>query len=412
MKKSIVRTAVCLFGIAIPYAHSQNADLSRLVIVGDSLAAGFQNGSLLGRQQENSFVNLVGHQAGVSLRQPSIGWPGIPNVQQLVDPGPPPIVERVRGTSSGRIWPTVQAANLAVPGHTVQDALTLRPDLAFDDLTDLVLGLPGLLAGISFSQVEWAEALQPTMAVIWLGGNDALGAALFADPAAMTPQADFELAFAEVMSRVAATGAQLVVLNVPDVTTVPYLTSAQELADMLGQPLGLIGPPLGIAAGDYVTPDAIPLALEILTGAIPGPLPADVVLDASEVDVARNVVAGFNAFIVSQSQQHGAALVDVHLLLDRLDRGGFPIGNYELSTRFLGGIFSLDGIHPTNSGHGLIANHVLRSIEQTFGGGIPTVPLLPIVESDPLAFPIGALPFTTSPPDADLRQLLGWMVRR
>src|ERR1700692_159251 len=68
------------------------ADLSRLVVVGDSLSAGFQNGSLLDIQQTHGFASLVANQARTSLPLPLIAWPGIPNVLTLVSPGPPPVI--------------------------------------------------------------------------------------------------------------------------------------------------------------------------------------------------------------------------------------------------------------------------------------------------------------------------------
>ena len=145
-------------------AAAQRADLSRLLVIGDSLSAGFQNGSLHEDQQGHGFASIVATQARSTLSLPLIAAPGIPNVLILVDPGPPPLIDTEPGISIGRVDPTVQAANLAVPGHNVQDALTTRPDLLFDDLTDLVLGLPGLFSGISRSQVEWAEALAPSRA--------------------------------------------------------------------------------------------------------------------------------------------------------------------------------------------------------------------------------------------------------
>ena len=45
--------ATVIAGLLLPVmpASSQEADLSRLVVVGDSLSAGFQNGSLMGEQQ-------------------------------------------------------------------------------------------------------------------------------------------------------------------------------------------------------------------------------------------------------------------------------------------------------------------------------------------------------------------------
>src|SRR6266545_3609407 len=59
-------------------------------------------------------------------------------------------------------------------------ALEMRPDFPIDSMTDLVLGLPGLLGGVLRSQVEWAEALAPTTIILWIGSNDALGAVLAA----------------------------------------------------------------------------------------------------------------------------------------------------------------------------------------------------------------------------------------
>src|SRR5215813_8480135 len=89
---------LCLLAVlvvsAVPpsEAFPGRADLSRLVVVGDSLSAGFQNGSLLAEQQEHGYASLVAGQAGVPLPLPLIAAPGIPNVLTLVDPGPPPIV--------------------------------------------------------------------------------------------------------------------------------------------------------------------------------------------------------------------------------------------------------------------------------------------------------------------------------
>src|SRR5262245_51973393 len=188
-------------------AKASRADVSRLVVVGDSLSAGFQNGSLLAGQQVHGYASLVAQQAGVELPLPEIAYPGIPNVLTLVDPGPPPLILEVQGASTGRVDPTVQPFDLAVPGARVADALTARPDFGFQDLTDLVLGLPGLFGGISRSQVEWAEALQPTTILVWIGNVDALGAAIGGDASLLTPLADFEASYAELMRRLSATGA-------------------------------------------------------------------------------------------------------------------------------------------------------------------------------------------------------------
>ena len=252
-----------------PAAARREADLTRLVVIGDSLSAGFQNSSLLDSQQVHGYASLVAAQAGVSLPLPLITYPGLPSVLEVIDIGPPPVIDRVPGTSTGRLDPAVQVMDLAVPGATVEDALSFVPDCDFtadnappvkqvvNVLTDIVLGLPGCFVGLRMSQVEWAEVLSPTTVLVWIGNQDALQAVIYgADPGLVTPVQDFKRAYRMLMRRLAATNATIVVANIPDVTVIPYLTPAEDVAAIVELPLEILGPLLGIAAGDFVTPDA------------------------------------------------------------------------------------------------------------------------------------------------------------
>ena len=89
---AIVVSLLTLVFVGPAAAHRERPDLSRLVVVGDSLSAGYQNGSLLGRQQVKGYASLVAQQAHATLPLPLIADPGIPNVLTLVDPGPPPVI--------------------------------------------------------------------------------------------------------------------------------------------------------------------------------------------------------------------------------------------------------------------------------------------------------------------------------
>jgi hypothetical protein len=368
-------------------ARERRPDFSRLVVIGDSLSAGFQNGSLLGEQQVNGYAKLVADQAGADLPLPEIAHPGIPNVLTLVDPGPPPVIVPMPGVSPGRVDPLVQPMNLAVPGARVADALATRPGLPIDDLTDLVLGLPGLLAGASLSQVEWAEVLQPTTILVWVGNMDALGAALEGDASFLTPRAEFDASYEELIGRLAATGATLVVGNIPDVTAIAFLTSAEDVALLVGLPLAVIGPLLGIEAGDFVLPDAMPMVGAILGGAVPGPLPGNLVLDAAETRLIRRAVDGFNEVIARHARAHRAAVVDVHGLLEAARRRGIVVGGYRLTTDFLGGLFSLDGVHPTNTGNAILANEFIRTLNRRFAARVRAVDERAVLATDPLVLP-------------------------
>jgi lysophospholipase L1-like esterase len=361
------------------------ADLSRLVVVGDSLSAGFQNGSLLETQQPHGYASLVAAQAGVPLALPLVAAPGFPPISVIA--GPPPTLVRLPVTAlPARSNPAVQPFNLAVPGHNVQDALMTRPTpnptTAQQILDTLVLGIPGLAVGISRSQVEWAEALHPTTIILWIGNNDALGAATEADTAKLTRVPDFESAYGQVIDRLAATGASLVVANIPDVTVVPFLTSAEDVAAQAGIPIAVLPSVLGIGPGDFVTPDAFPLIAKHQV-----PLPANVVLDAREVAEIRAAIDAYNAFIARKAKQHGAALVDIHRTLQRIQKRGIVIGGQRLTTAFLGGLFSLDGIHPTNTGYAVIANRFIHALNRTFDADIRRVRLVDVKTDDPLVLP-------------------------
>ncbi len=385
---------------------SRKADLSQLVVVGASLSAGVQNGALLSRDdpqnefgigQENGYANLVAKQAGVELALPLISFPGVPNVITMVDLGPPLAIDFAPFISLGRLNPDVQAFNLAVPGADVREALNRRPNdiCMFDPLTfsntNCVLGLPGLNIGVSRSQVEWAEVLHPTTILVLLGTNDALGAIFNADPSQLTPLEDFETDYSEVMRRLAATGATLVVANIIDETLIPFLTSAEEAALLFEVPIEVLGS-LGIGPGDFVTPDAFQEIFDILTGVMFPPLSDSVVLTAQEASTIRSRIDAFNAVIAQQVEENDAALVDLHALVDSINAKGLVVHGQRLTLDFMGGLVSLDGVHATNTGYAVIANEFIKVLNTKFHAGVPRISIRQIQKNDPLVFPEAGRP--------------------
>jgi len=412
------------------WAGDRRADLSRLVVIGDSLSAGYQNSSLVRTHQPDGFASLVAAQAGAALPLPLIGEPGIPP-ELYVDPGTGDI-ERKDGFG-WRVNPHVQAFNLAVYGADAADALEAEADgevngfavptdftdpdygtevAAFladvlgsvdpddplevygvtkDLLTELVLGTPPLPGPVERTQVGLAEALAPTTAFVWLGGNDTLWPAITGGQVPAPDPAAFAAVYAEVMDRMAATGATLVVANLPDVTVVPYLTSFEEVTAALGLDPATVSYLLGIGPGDYVTADAWDFILAILADPTSGPLPDPVVLDADEVADIRAATDAFNAVIAAEAESHGAALVDIHALMNRIDAGGVVVRGQRLTSAFGGGVFSLDGIHPTNTAQAIVANAFIRALNRK-GAGIPPVNVGRVMAADPLVGPDTGVP--------------------
>jgi hypothetical protein len=78
--------------------------------------------------------------------------------------------------------------------------------------------------------------------------------------------------------------------------------------------------------------------------------------------------------------------VDIHALVDQISADGYQIPgtNIVLTTDFLGGLFSLDGIHPTDTGYGVIANEFIKRMDEFYKLKIPKANVLAIYLADPL----------------------------
>ena len=111
------------------------------------------------------------------------------------------------------------------------------------------------------------------------------------------------------------------------------------------------------------------------------------VLDAGKVEIIRRAIKRFNTIIETTAEEVGAAVVDIHRLLDRATRQGLPVGDRVLTADFLGGLFSLDGVHPTNTGYAIIANEFIKTLNRQFRAGIPPVDVAAVLSEDPLVIP-------------------------
>ncbi len=377
-----------------PGTPSSNAgNFTNTVFIGDSLTAGFQNGSLLDSQQPNGYANLIAKQAGFQLKLPLIAAPGAPAVLQLVSVGPPAVIKQASGITFGRDNPTVQATDLAVPGHRLADLLNREPvaipTTNEDIITDLVLGIPGLALGERYTQLQWAEHLNPTTLFVWIGSDDALQAAESGMPSSMTPPAQFATEYTQLMQALQAnTKANLIVANVPDITLVAYLTPGSvvlsEFSQSSGIPVAQLSATLGIQATDLVNPNGISQIQAILAGTQPGPVSDSGFLSPAEVATVQQTIQQYNATIAQQVAVVGGTLIDLNTAVTQLHDSPPTINGVQASFAFLGGFFSLDGVHPTNTGYALLANIFIDRMNAALATKIPDVDVGTIAASDPL----------------------------
>ena len=266
------------------------------------------------------------------------------------------------GSTSGRsrIDPTALVANLAVSGASSGSILTDSAGQPVDDETDLV-ELPR-----TGTQIGIAQQLQSPLVVCWIGNNDVLGTALAfddMDASQITSQQDFAANFQTVVADLSGWNAKVVYANIPDITRIGFLFSPADLQLFLGSSYSL-------PEGSYTSLAAM---LLIRMGLLPPLILRDPswVLDATEVATIQAAITGFNQTIAADAAAAGMPVVDINALMNQMAANPPTVGGVPLLLRYNGGLLSLDGVHPSDIGHALIANAFIRTMNATWHMGIP-----------------------------------------
>ena len=86
-------------------------------------------------------------------------------------------------------------------------------------------------------------------------------------------------------------------------------------------------------------------------------------MDPNELALISKHVAGYNdAIRQAAAARANVHLVDTNAMLGQIAAVGYPVPGttVTLTTRYDGGVFSLDGIHPSDTGYGIVANEFIR----------------------------------------------------
>ncbi|MDG5490481.1 G-D-S-L family lipolytic protein [Psychroserpens sp. SPM9] len=237
----------------LPELTAGNANFSTYVSLGNSLTAGFTDNALFIAGQQNSFPNTLSQKfalvGGGSFTQPLTS----DNVGGLILAGNP-VINPVTGARlfaprlvfNGSGPAPLQSLNPAAMSTT--DFALNNPSGPFNNL-----GVPGALSFhliapgygnlANFPAAANPYAIRitgstddtilglamdqsPSFFSLWIGNNDVLGYATSGGASgALTDQATFDFAYSTLISTLTSQGAQGVVANIPDVTSIPYFTT-------------------------------------------------------------------------------------------------------------------------------------------------------------------------------------------
>lgn len=108
------------------------------------------------------------------------------------------------------------------------------------------------------------------------------------------------------------------------------------------------------------------------------PFPDAFVLDPDEITTASNTVTAFNATIAALANNNGYGLVDIYTKFNQFRAADFTGGTVQnglifKTTYVSGGLFSLDGVHPSSQAHGIVANEFIKVINAKYGASLPEV---------------------------------------
>ncbi|BDQ01866.1 SGNH/GDSL hydrolase family protein [Ignavibacterium sp.] len=408
---------------------SGSADLTKYVAIGNSLTAGYQSGTLFYSAQIYAFPYLIAQQAGVEITGLKVSDPGLGGRLEIKSLSPFTLYTNPNAGSPMNLTLPAPYQNLGIPGALTYDVLfaTNKDNCASavfagtpNPYFDLVLRNSALNLG---TQLEQALAQNPTLITLWIGNNDVLGYATSGGtaPSAPTSSVQFQQLFGGICNGIAQANKQAVVANIPNVSAIPFFTTvgpqialstpwsqlaSQGVVGLVYQKTGgaigvadslslLTGtnlvtlrgssyaPLLGQPTAKFYRDNGIPVPASVDTtkpfGFHPqNPWPNALILDSDEIQVANQAVADYNNIIAATAANFGFAVVDINSVFNQIRAndftGGTVINGVTFRTTFVtGGLFSLDGVHPTNQGQAIIANEFLKVINTKYNAQFPLI---------------------------------------
>jgi lysophospholipase L1-like esterase len=178
----------------------------------------------------------------------------------------------------------------------------------------------------------------------------------------------------------------------------PLLIVDESLPNLSAQLTAAFTPSLGVQTATFygqvfgqarqaTKDDLVVLVAQSVIGASPAGIPAPLnkfgitypmqdkdVLTKVEIAEVKVATDAYNATIKSVADAKGLAFVELKGVTDQLAKGGIVYNGYTTTSTFVtGGMFSLDGVHPSPRGYAIIANLFTDAINAKFGSNFKNV---------------------------------------
>jgi hypothetical protein len=410
----------CKPDLDVPTPSTGNADMSRMIAVGDNYMAGYQDGALYQKGQRLSIPALIAKQVPSSA---SFIQPLMPDDNGLginLSPYSAEYVTKSRlgyrtdclGETSIAPYKSIVAnisaeAYLAPSGSAVQNLSV--PFLTIKDYFNPAAGSANgniyhhRFASAPGNSTVYADAVaaNATFFTAWLGMADIYEYARKGGVnSSIISSAEFSLYLDSILHGLTANGAKGAIANIPDLESFPFYTlipwngldlDSAQAADLNQTTSGFFGfvegengfvmdcnycqpvPYRKMISGEYILLNIPTDSLKCgEMGSFFG-IPEVYVLDSIEVDSIQNAIADFNSIIQQKAGQYNLAFIDMNQYFKTITAGIIWDG-VDMNAEFIsGGFFSLDGYHPNQKGYALIANEFINAINVKYGATLSPV---------------------------------------
>lgn len=386
----------------------ENTILTKYISVGSSLTAGYTNGGLYREGQLTSYPNLVAQQAGVKFDQAlfpigqengtgfwattqnntSVLFDKISDKLAVLTTSPLTLVKYTGniGNNYGVVGLRVSDVNKAGFGNVKTQG--------FNPFFERIL--PAGKEEISYT--DFVKESNATFFTASIGEQDLLSYATSGGQISMTETSSFALNIQKLLDALVVNNAKGVLTNIPNVLDFPYFNfyTFQELAKNVGSTDIYITTGNGIVraatANDKILMDAIPNVGKLNAGnqkkgfSMASPLANEEVLDKDEISIIASRLSDFNGVLKFESEKRSIAFVDLNNLYTQVKSKTYTVNGVKFDNSLLtGGFFSLDGINPTPRGSAVIANEIIKVINENYKNSLKTaIPSLDVSKFEAL----------------------------
>ncbi len=381
--------------------EQEEAFFKTYIAIGDSLSQGCQGLNVEENRQYYSFPAQLARQMNTEFNQPLIKFPGvgIPNPEDWIKKREitaltiPQTLLGFRRVDSYRNQGSIN--NFGVTAATLDQVLDYDAYLIFDDFrpftgsytegTPIINDLLGTVSPFFIatlgaerfikSPVDQALDRNPTFLTVWIGNNDTVIASMMGDPELCTGLDFWEMQWQELIDRIKSTDSikGVTIINLVDSTEAPVLQPINNEYHEISE--------------DSDIPDG-----SLVPFFITSSNKLNQVMTPVERKKIQDRVKDFNNIIKTTCDEENWLMIDSYSAIKQgLDSGWRLLyadgseSDIVLTGEYAyGGLFSLDGMHPTSAAYAHMTNIAVKEINEFYGTSLPLVNEVEVWENDTL----------------------------